>query len=72
MSPKATERGVENACACVRDREKKKRKREREGGRRESVGLGRVGYDHSHCPRRAERECAFVCIGCPPSPKVDV
>lgn len=40
MSPKATERGVENACACVRDREKKKEK-EREGGRKK--GECRVG-----------------------------
>ena len=45
---------------CERETEKKKTEKEREGGRRESVGLGRVGYDHSHCPRRAERECAFV------------
>ena len=73
MNPKARGRGIENACVCERERKKKKkREREREGGRRKSVGLGRVGYDHSHCPRRAERECASVCVGCPPSPKVDV
>ena len=74
MSPKARGRGLKMPV-CVRETEKKKKKKtekEREGGRRESVGLGRVGYDHSHCPRRAERECAFVCVGCPPSPKVDV
>ena len=64
MSPKARGRGLKMPV-CVRETEKKKK-------RRESVGLGRVGYDHSHCPRRAERECAFVCVGCPPSPKVDV